>query len=327
MTNAEYNSEYAWLRQRLIGVTDLERKKLLAVYESAATEAAATLKAKLSRGASTLTTDRWRQIEFELRNGAKIIADSTDTAVKSAITESYSRMSAIDTEYITSAATIAGVSISGLSSLYSGVNQKLISAVTSSIYNGKSYSSRVWGGSGVEGDWLARVKNLTSAGIAQGRDPVQIAKDLQAYVRGGVQTIGRWGKLKPGTSEYIQRLGSAGVDYRAMRLVRTELYRGMHDASIEDGVINPACDDQYDWVLSPGRINWNCECPSIAAGGPYAKADIPGYPHVLCMCIVRPVMIGRKEFVQQLKDYVSGADTAGARNISNWASKYGVKVE
>lgn len=327
MTNTEYNSEYAWLRQRLIGVTDIERRKLLAVYESAADEAAATLKHKLSRGMSTLTTDRWRQIELELRTGAKIIADSTDTAVKSAVSESYKRMYGIDTEYIESAAKIAGVSISGLSSLYIGVNQKLISAVTTSVYNGKSYSSRVWGGSGVEGDWLNRVKNLVSAGIAQGRDPVQIAKDLQSYVKGGVQTIGRWGKLKPGTSEYINRLGSAGVDYRAMRLVRTELYRGMHDASIENGEINPACDDKYDWVLSPGRNDWNCECPDIAAGGPYSKSDIPSYPHVLCMCIVRPVMIGRAEFVQQLKDYVNGADTAGARNINNWANKYGMKVE
>jgi hypothetical protein len=334
MTNAEYYSEYADLRRKLATLTLSERKKLLEVYTEAAKQAGEVLKSTLTRGLSSLTAQRWQDIETQLYESAQIIADYTDQSVKRTLQTGFSYVSATETAYITSAAAVAGVSLTGLSSVYAGINNKLVTNVALGVYKGVGYSTRVWGKYnaagqpiGVYGDWMDKVRSLTSAGIAQGRDPVAIARDLQAYVKGGVQTIGRWGDLKPGTARYVARLGSAGVDYRALRLVRSELHKGIQSAAVEAGEANPASDGTYDWVLQSGREDWGCECPELAASGPYKASEVPGYPHPNCGCTIRPRMIGRQEFLQQLKDYVHGADTEGARNIEVWSQKYGVSVE
>jgi len=202
-----------------------------------------------------------------------------------------------------------------------------------SVYKGVGYSTRVWGNVnaqgkviGVYGDWLDKVRSITSAGIAQGRDPIKIAKDLQAYVKGGVGTIGRWGKLEPGTAQYVARLGSSGVDYRALRLVRSELYRGIQKGTVDAGEVNPACTGWYDWLLSTGRESWNCDCPQKAADGPYRASNIPDYRHPNCACTVRQQTISRAQFTQDLKDYVNGVDSAGAQHIAEWANTQALSI-
>ena len=323
MTNAEYYSELASLRRNLSTMTLEQRTNLLRVYKTAADQAAEVLKSTLERGYSTLTSDRWRQIELQLRDGARLIGDATDIAVKSSLTTALDKFTAIDQEYITSAIGRAGLTVSGLVSAYAGVNHKVIAAVTTSVYNGVSYSERVWGGSGVAGDWLSKVKSLVTAGTAQGLDPVKIAKSLQEYVRGGVGTIGRWGKLVPGASDYVRRMGSAGVDYRALRIVRSELYRGIQSAQVEAGEINPACTGLYDWISHNG-----CPiCDGLMQSGPYKKEDVPDYPHSNCSCTIQEHLYSREEFMSMLKDYDTGADTDGARHISEWAGKYGLSVD
>ena len=323
MTNADYYSELAVLRRKLSTMTLEQRSNLLRVYKTAADQAAEVLKSTLAKGYSTLTSDRWRQIELQLRDGAQLIGDATDSAVKSSLTTALNNFADIDKEYITSAVERAGMTITGLTSIYTGINNKVISAVTTSVYNGVSYSERVWGGTGVSGDWLSKVKSLVTAGTAQGLDPVKIAKSLQEYVRGGVGTIGRWGKLVPGASDYVRRMGSAGVDYRALRIVRSELYRGIQSAQVEAGEINPACTGLYDWISHNG-----CPvCDALMQAGPYKKDDIPDYAHPNCSCVLVEHLYTRDEFMSMLKDYDTGADTDGARHISEWAGKYGLSVE
>ena len=146
---------------------------------------------------------------------------------------------------------------------------------------------------------------------------------MQEYVRGGVGTIGRWGKLVPGASDYIRRMGSAGVDYRALRIVRSEMYRGIQSAQVEAGEMNPACTGLYDWVSHNG-----CQiCDALMQSGPYKKDDIPDYAHPNCSCSIVEHLYSREEFMSMLKDYDSGADTDGARHISEWAGKYGLSVD
>jgi hypothetical protein len=335
VTNAEYYSEYASLRRKMAQLTLSERKHLLAVYTAAAKQAGEVLKSTLRRGLSTLTAQRWADIETQLYESAQIIADFTDQSVNRTLNTGLDYVSMVEKEYIESAARMASVSLTGLSSVYAGINNKVIASVALNVYKGVGYSARVWGKYnaagkpiGVYGDWLDRVRSITSAGIAQGRDPVAIARDLQAYVRGGIKTIGRWGELKPGTARYIARLGKSGVDYRALRLVRTELGSGVQEGTLEAGEANPACTGTYNWVMQSGREHWDCKCPEYAAGGPYTAETIRGFDrHPNCMCIVTQNLTSRKEFIQKLKDYVNGADTAGARSIEYWSQKYGVRVE
>ncbi|MDR0722745.1 MAG: hypothetical protein LBF75_08175, partial [Treponema sp.] len=200
-----------------------------------------------------------------------------------------------------------------------------------------SLSKSLW--AAVE-DTEDKILDVVWGGISQGRDVTTVAADLMAYLKGGPDIIkGRWGKLKPGEKvlkgghwqyateearEYAKRLGSKGVDYRAMRLYRSEIHRHQQEAAVADGEENPACTGLYDWILMPGREVWLCGCEELAAGGPYTKDTIPPYPHPNCDCMVRPRLKDHEEFMKQLLDYAHDRDTPGARAIEEWADTYDV---
>jgi hypothetical protein len=160
-------------------------------------------------------------------------------------------------------------------------------------------------------------------GISQGRDIRTVSTDLMAYLKGGPEVVkGRWGKLEPGTREYARRLGSKGIDYRVMRIYRSEIHRNQQEAAVKEGEDNPACTGEYDWILMPGRGTFLCNCPELAAGGPYTKETIPDYPHPNCDCMVEPRLKDSDDLIRDLKDYVNGVPSEGANEISLWAQQY-----
>lgn len=332
MTKAEYQKAYVDLRKQFAGITLSAQIELKKTLLSAAGDTGEIIKKNIPAGLTVISATKWHDIESQLKVVATAIANKTDELTKGAAVSAWALMSDIDKTYILSAAKDAGVMITGLQSAYASYQTTLINSISHSVYNGVSYSTRIWGYTnavgkveGVAGDYITRVKNIVYAGLEQGVDPVQIAKSLKNYINYGSSTYtqGVWQKLTPGAKDYIGRLGSAGADYRALRVVRTELYKGMQDAAVVSGEMNPACTGYYDWVLQSGRNDWPCECPSLAAGGPYPANAVPDYPHVLCSCVVRPVIRDRDSFVQSLKAYVNGE----GNEISEWAGKYGVSVE
>jgi hypothetical protein len=162
-----------------------------------------------------------------------------------------------------------------------------------------------------------QILDVVRGGISQGRDVRDVAADLMEYIQGGPQALpGRWGKLEPGTKEYAKRLGKTGVDYRAMRLYRSEKYRQLQESAVENAENDPACTGEYDWVTLDGKCGI---CGELGAGGPYTADTVPAYPHPNCFCMVEPRLKGQDEFIQQLRDYVNGEDTPGAHEIEEWA--------
>lgn len=138
-----------------------------------------------------------------------------------------------------------------------------------------SLSSSIWKGIDSFSDKIiAYVQGSLEAGI----DPVKIARGLERYLREGSEfVIGQWGELVPGTSRYRKRIGKTGADYRTQRVVRTQLYQMVRDNEINNGKMNPASTGLFNWVLSPAHLDWGCECPEIAAGGPYTEAEAQAY--------------------------------------------------
>jgi hypothetical protein len=122
------------------------------------------------------------------------------------------------------------------------------------------------------------------------------------------------------------RLGKAGVDYRAIRLYRSEVYRNQREAVLQADEMNPASTGEFDWVLQPGRESWHCHCPELAEAGPYTKDTIPE-SHINCDCQVRPRLKDDDKFMQDLQDYVDGTDSAGAREVAEWSEKYGLEED
>lgn len=338
MTSAEYSAIYKNLQKTLGTILSERRPDLLRVYQQAAKDAGAALKTVIAKGQSAMTTEQLRALEQMLKKSAQMVADATDDILISSLNKAGTYVGNIEKAYLSGAATEAGIKISGLDNMIYALNQSLIAATINRVYaDGYTYSQKVWGQFdingipiGVYGDWVKKVKDFTSAGIAQGLDPAKIAKELESYVTssGAEQFFkaGRWGKLLPGTKEYIKRLGKAGIDYRGIRLIRSELYSSLQTAAVEAGSNNPACTGYFKWILQSGREQWGCSCPDNAAGGPYTKESVPVYPHSNCYCTIEPVLIRHDDFIQSLKDYRDGKDTPMTRRIDDWKNGNGLTL-
>jgi hypothetical protein len=185
------------------------------------------------------------------------------------------------------------------------VNSDMVAALQTRIWqDGYTFSHRVWR---VGTEYQKQIKRVVSAGLAQGRDPVEIARDIEVYVRDGKQKMAsRWGPdLEQGTKRWLKRIRK-NVDYNAMRLVRSELYQSLQDTGRESGRINPAAYDQYDWIMEQARQHWSCLCPEYSDGSPYTYETVPSMPHPNCRCRVQPRLRSDRNFQKDLKQWVGG---------------------
>ena len=310
---ADYATRYATARAMAARMDIAARRQLVEVYQKAAEEAAAVVQDALDRGLSELTVGRWQVITSKLAQAADEVARGTEATTRTVITRTASLFPEIDADYIWTAAKLARatkrITEDGLGRLVASVSSEVVSSLSSRLWSdGYTFSQRIWGGDGVRGDWLESIKMTVASGIAQGRDPVKIARDIQVYTADGkVALLNRWGNLERGTAEFAKRIPKS-IDYRAARLVRSELGASLQDAAVLSGEANPANDGLYDWVLQAGRQHWGCECEDLAAGGPYTEDNIPTYPHPQCGCSVRPRLRDSKEFLSDLTSWAQGGD-------------------
>jgi hypothetical protein len=310
-TKAEYARRYAAARRQAARMDIASRGKLAEVYLKAADQAARVVRDAFARGLSSLTVERWAALERKLKAAADAVARGTETVAHALIAEAAPLFPEIDADFVAAAARRAGaagkITRKGLDRIAAGIETDVVASLTSRLWaDGSTFSERVWGGTGVRGDWLERIKMTVAAGIAQGRDPAKIARDIQVYTRDGkIALVKRWGGLERGTPEFSKRLPK-NLDWRAVRLVRTELYSSLRDASAMAGEANPGCDGLYDWVLSAGRQHWACECDSLAAGSPYKYEDLPSTPHPNCFCDIRPHLRDMAEFTADLARWARG---------------------
>lgn len=335
MTNADYKNR--WHNVRTHGATiTMERKRSIRAWMLEAIKPVQDKVRSFSKG-HKLTADEREEIR-NLLDGSTLYKNTRNEIDKAlqALTEHAVQ---IDIEYIQEAIRESGAGIALPSDKIKRMYRAFAKAQVSrnagtftvlkneawSFTTGTNFSSRVLKASLSRSIWTNvsfmedMILDVVQGGLSQGRDGASIATDLQAYILDGKKVIaGRWGKLTPDSQAYYDRLGEE-IDYRALRLVRSEMYSGIQAAAVKAGEMNPACIGQYDWVLQAGRIGWPCSCPRLASGGPYKANEIPEYPHPSCSCILRPVLMDHDTFINNLKDYVNGVDTPGANKITEWA--------
>ncbi len=315
-----YRASYADARRKAARLSSDSRRKLAEVYLEAADQAAAVVRDTLERGLSQLTAERWQALERKLRAAADGLAQGTETVARALVGQAAPLFPEVDADYLFRAGQFAGASDitrKGLERMVAGIESRVVASLASRLWaDGHTFSERVWStgtdGRGrpfsVRGDWMERIRMTVAAGIAQGRDPVKIAKDIQVYTADGLIALGRrWGGLERGTSAFAKRIPGR-LDWRAQRLVRSELYASLQDAAALAGQANPGSDGLYDWVLSVGHRDWGCECSDLAAGGPYKYEELPTYPHPNCMCWIRPHLRDQAQFLGDLKRWANGED-------------------
>ena len=126
----------------------------------------------------------------------------------------------------------------GLDKMAVAINDLVFRATVNRLFDdGLGLSDRIWR---VGIDYKTQISRVISAGFAQGRDPAKIARDIRGYIKEGKEYLAKsYGpKLKQGTREFFSRIRKS-VDYRALRLVRSELYMSLQDAALLSGKANP----------------------------------------------------------------------------------------
>lgn len=275
------------------------------VYRKAADGLAGRILEAERKGLSEITVQSWTKIQHDLEAAAVDIKAAIDDGTNRVVTLGARRFSKIHEDYMISVAGQTGgrITAAGIQSMVVGVDRRVVASIVNRVYqDGYTYSMRLWRAAGAYGQ---NMKNLISAGLAQGRDLFEIADDVKIYAaRGRSAVVKRYGDLLPGTREFIRRVGNT-VDYNALRILRSELYASMQDAARLQGQMNPGCNGWYEWIRG-GTTDWSCECPDYAAGSPYTLEKLPSYPHSQCLCRVQPMLMDRREFVDDLRRWGAG---------------------
>lgn len=319
MTKAEYIRLYRQTRKDFPRLTQSAMTALRRIYLQAAKDAATKVLEAEFAGQSSLTIQSWSNIESQLSESAAEIRKALDEQIKSKVLSGTKTRANIHEKYITDAVVKVDaayfITKKGIKSVYNNLNNKVIESLVGRIYqDGYSFSDRIWR---IGQNYKDTIKDVISAGLAQGRDITKIARDIQVYTKDGkVALVQRYEKLERGTREFTKRIGNR-VDFRALRLVRSELYASLQQADADAGRLNPAATGMYNWILETGRQQWACECEKLAAGGPYSYSNIPGYPHPNCSCSIRPVLMDLNNFESDLKKWVDGDNV---NYIDRWYS-------
>jgi len=280
VTNQQYQALYIAARGKWPRLVRNLMRELQTAYTASADRIAAQLRAAAESGKSQLTIDMLTDLQAQLMSGAEAIAAMLQKTVPEMVTAGYANYAKIDNAMI---AELMGATVTaeGLATMTVGVNNRLIANLLNRTWqDGYTFSERVFQ---VGGDYQEQIKRLVASGIAQGRSTIKIAKDIQDYVAKGR------GALNPeyGNAKFGEVVAKK-VDWRALRIARSELGASMQEASIEQAALNPAATGLVNWVRINTQIH-DCKCPELAAGSPYqipgrdlGRPEVPARPHSNC---------------------------------------------
>ncbi len=289
------NEEFYELTRQASGKYPRVHEKALQELRKIYIKSIETVKAEVLKDKSLDLPELVRLLEESINP----IAESLESSVISTINNSLELENMITYDFL-KAAGVPGVT----PDLFYKVNEKALKAtINRTFQDGYTFSERVWKISETFKDDVIDVINL---GMAQGKDNLKIAEALTTFVDVGKKGIKRpkvYGKIHRGNGKLYKRI-SKSVDWRALRLIRSEQYMSIQDAELERGRLNPAC-ILYNWVKNSYTVH-DCECADLAANSPYKEDEVPGFPHPNCMCTIEQVLMDHDKFIDDLSSWSKG---------------------
>jgi hypothetical protein len=218
--------------------------------------------------------------------------------------------------------------------VFKKVNTDLVTINFLKTYKkGLTYSKRIWKSSKA---FSRDLRNIVNEGLARQRDIIEIARDLQIYVRNDdISLARRYANLdtsprKPGETleewkdrqRQFKRRIPKNIDYRALRIART-MYRGaLQDTWIAQSKFTLAV-RSFDWVLSPSHERYSI-CEDIVAGNPwtYETFSFGTPPHPNCLSSVEYNTIPPAQFIGDLQTWVKNPYSNGLNYINEWKNEF-----
>lgn len=305
MTKDEFERANRVARRNASTYTLMSLKRAHETYRSAAEQARLKLLVSLDSEASELTQDKWISIATQLQDIANSISSQIDTALRANVPKAVDGFIQPNIKHMTDHMVgIKDINKVSIEAIGVAINTRVVDDMIKRMEEfTTSYSDRIWK---LKDAWMDDVKSIVTVGMAQGLSPAKIAKSLTDYTKDGkVALAKRWGALSADAKDIAKRIPN-NIDYRALRLVRSEMYASIQNAQAQAGKDNPGCNGLYDWKRNPGAIHDCKECEDYASNSPYEYDKIPDYPHPNCMCAVEPQLRNRDEFVNDLIDWGNG---------------------
>lgn len=309
MNQSEYKSAVAGARRQWPKLTAKAMRKIKEAYTKAGSAIADILReGSITNGVLDFETQR--KLDQAILEGSADIGRAIREEVPILLAGAAGLLAAIETEVMKDAmGGLSGkITAEGIEKLFTKISERsVITSLNTAWGDGLTFWGRVPNVSRHFGD---DVVNLVRAAIDQGRDLGKIAADVNKYIKDGKEaTISRWGeRIAPDSSQLLKRVPKQ-VDYRALRLTRSELGRGLMETAKANGLSNPACAGLWDWVRT-NSIDWGCNCPENAANSPYTYDNIPPYDHPNDMCILRQRLKDQSKFREDLRAWVNGGQNA-----------------
>jgi hypothetical protein len=180
------------------------------------------------------------------------------------------------------------------------------------------------GGKRVVGRWMGMFPNTEEGrkeawkreylaahgGLQPGSDAAKALlrqPDAQSWVKQKMDETTQRGtpRLPAAVKQYATRLGKAGLDYRQIRIARTETASMLADEQTEIAENSLISTGEMDFVMERGRDHWNCSCEHYAEQNPW-KVDDPDRPeipvHPNCMCQWIPRLRTDDEIIAAFKE-------------------------
>lgn len=265
------------------------------VYIDAADNVADQLK-HLRPTIGQLTRNHLTALEKSLRVEAERITQAVTGRLQSDLTEAVKLGGRPMNDYFvkTIRDSGSGLDVVKLQRGFGDVSTRAVEAIWSRTRHEMRLSDRIW----QAGDKArTAIQNIIWDGVARGRDAVQVAKDLEKYVRYGAKTLAKdypnmMKRFQAGSPEWVRKAGFQRIpdnlSYEALRLARTEMSIAAMEGTYAAGRVNPSYKGSR-WNLSAGHPLQDV-CDGLATAdlydlgpGGYPQGEEPITPHPNCV--------------------------------------------
>ncbi len=302
-------------RREVARLTLKQQRQLLNLYDSAIMSLAERAKAakglteswmldykkQLKTAKIELRAELNKQVRQSLKDSARI-----GTKAEQRVMRLIFRLAKIDIE-----PTFSG--------MFSQVQENVIRDIISGeLYkDNRSLSSRIWNyGEEFEKD----IQYVINQAILEKKSAVELAEDLEKYVKEPAKRTTTWGKCYP-------RLKNKTVEYNAMRLARTSINHAYQTATIQSSQMNPfVVGIKWLSAFAHGRTCQLCIDRATKdqhglGPGVFPKDDVP-LDHPNGLCAMAPfIQKSTMEVATELHNWLHDKE----RNpmLDEWYRKYG----
>lgn len=221
-----------------------------------------------------------------------------------------------------------------LKNVFSKINNDLIEIQALKTYeDGLLFSQRIWNDSKL---FRRNIRNIVSEGLARNRDIIDIARDLEVYVRKDKITLAKryanidkspmrkgetYEQWKRRVREFKSRI-STNVEYNSLRIVRSQVQGAIQDSNIAASSYTPSV-QSFDWNLSPAHILYSiCEDIVLGNSWTYETFDYPTPPHPNCLSFTTYNEMKPKKFLSDLNTWQNNPTNPLVNYLNEWKAQY-----